>query len=65
MLKKLADDDMSFKRWPRTLGDAFGPYARLHVEPEKTPLSAYFWMATYGVAVGALFYLIVAIKAGA
>jgi len=52
-------------RVARTMSDAFGPYAKLHVEPEKTPLRAYFWMVAYGVAIGSILYLIVAIKAGA
>lgn len=52
-------------RVARTLNEAFGPYAKLHVEQKKTPLRAYFWMVAYGVAVGSILYLIVAIKAGA
>lgn len=52
-------------RIPRTLNDAFGPYARLHVEPEKLSWRAYFWMLFYGVALGVGFYVLVAIKAGA
>jgi hypothetical protein len=50
-------------RVPRTLADAFGPYAKLHVEPEKTPLRAYFWMAAYGVALGIGFYVVVLVRA--
>ena len=30
-LKKLADDEMSFKRWPRTMTEAFGPDAKLTI----------------------------------
>lgn len=49
-------------RVARTLNDAFGPYATLNVE-RKTPLSAYLWMAAYGVAVGILFYVVVLVRA--
>lgn len=65
MLKKIDDADVSFKPWPRTLNEAFGPAAKLHVEPEKTPLRAYVWMLAYGITVGAGLYLLVAIRAGA
>jgi hypothetical protein len=64
-LIKLRDEEMSFKRWPRTLNEAFGPRAKLHVEPEKTPLRAYFWMLAYGAALGAGLYLLVGLRAGA
>jgi hypothetical protein len=52
-------------RVPRTLCDAFGPYAKLHVEPEKTPLRAYVWMAAYGIAIGMGLCVLVLVKAGA
>lgn len=59
--------DLKYERLrsPRTLSDAFGPYAKLHVEPEKTPLRAYVWMVIYGMVIGAGLYLLVAFKAGA
>ena len=59
--------DLKYERLraPRTLSDAFGPYAKLHVEQEKTPLRAYVWMVVYGAAIGAGFYVLVAFKAGA
>ncbi|CAG4900536.1 hypothetical protein [Paraburkholderia saeva] len=59
--------DLKYERLrsPRTLSDAFGPYAKLHVEPEKTPLRAYVWMVVWGVGIGAIWYVITAIKAGA
>lgn len=57
--------DVSFKRWPRTINEAFGPGSPLTVEPQKQPLRAYLWMALYGIAIGAGWYLVVAIKAGA
>jgi hypothetical protein len=62
MLKEIQRERL---RIPRTMNEAFGPMAKLHVEPEKTPLRAYFWMLAYGVAIGIVFYLIVVIKAGA
>jgi hypothetical protein len=52
-------------RAPRTLNEAFGPNAKLHIEPQKQPLRAYLWMALYGVAIGIGWYVVVAIRAGA
>lgn len=59
--------DLKYERLraPRTLNEAFGPMAKLHVEPEKTPLRAYFWMLAYGVVIGAGLYLLVGLRAGA
>lgn len=64
-LKKIDPNDLSFKRWPRTLKEAFGPNAILTVEKRRKPVSEYVWMVVYGVAIGIGWYLIVAIKAGA
>lgn len=61
-LKKLADDDLSFKRWPRTLNEAFGPGAHLYVQPKRYNVRGTAWAVAYGVAIGALFYLIVLVK---
>jgi hypothetical protein len=52
-------------RIPRTLVEAFGPEAKLHIPQKKTPWTAYLWMAAYGVAIGFTWYLIAAVKAGA
>lgn len=65
MLKKIDDADVSFKRWPRTLNEAFGPTAKLYIEPQKTPLRDKLLAFALFAAVGAAWYLIVAIKAGA
>lgn len=64
-LKKINPADVSFKRWPRTLNEAFGPGAKLHVEQRRKPVSEYVWMVAYGVAIGIGWYVLVAIKAGA
>lgn len=63
-LKKLDDSEMSFKPWPRTLNEAFGPGSKLCIEQHRKPFSEYAWMAAYGVAVAICWYLIVALKAG-
>lgn len=52
-------------RVPRTLNDAFGPYAKLHVEPAKTPLRDKLLAFALFASVGAGWYLLIAIKAGA
>lgn len=52
-------------RIPRTLNDAFGPYAKLHVEPKRMPLRDKILALALFAAVGAGWYLLVAIKAGA
>ena len=49
-------------RVPRTLNDAFGPYAKLHVEPPKTPLRDKILAFALFAAVGAGWYLIVLVR---
>lgn len=63
-LKKIDDADVSFKRWPRTLNEAFGPGSKLHVETEM-PLRDKLLAFAYFALIGVGWYLIVAIKAGA
>lgn len=43
-------------RTPRTLSDAFGPYAKLHVEPKRNGPREYAWMAACGVCIGIVWY---------
>ncbi|SKC78493.1 hypothetical protein SAMN05445504_2408 [Burkholderia sp. CF099] len=64
-LKKIDDADVSFKRWPRTLNEAFGPGSKLDVEPPKMPLRDKLLAFAYFALIGAGWYLVVAIKAGA
>jgi hypothetical protein len=52
-------------RVPRTMNEAFGAYAKLHVEPAKMPLRDKLLAFVLFAAVGAGWYLLVAIKAGA
>jgi hypothetical protein len=63
-VKKLDDADVSFKRWPRTLNEAFGPGSKLHVEPKKMPLRDKLLSFAFAVAIGVGWWLTVAIKAG-
>lgn len=51
-------------RAPRTLIEAFGPEAKLHV-PKKRDAKGWLYAIGYGIAIGITWYLIVAMKAGA
>ncbi len=64
-VKKLDDSEMVVRRWPRTLVEAFGPEAKLHVEPQKMPLRDKLLSFAFAVAIGVGWWLAVAIKAGA
>lgn len=64
-LKKIDDADVSFKRWPRTLNEAFGPGSKLTVEPKKMPLRDKLLSFAFAVLIGVGWYVIVGIKAGA
>lgn len=57
--------DISHQRMrsARTLNDAFGPYARLHVRSPRRRFAAVFWMLTYGIGLGVAWWFLVAIKA--
>ncbi|MFM0638043.1 hypothetical protein PQQ63_15180 [Paraburkholderia metrosideri] len=47
------------------MNEAFGAGSKLHVEPEKTPLRDKILAFVLFAAIGAGWYLLVAIKAGA
>lgn len=64
-LKKINEADISYKRWPRTLVEAFGPEAELYVEPKRMPLRERIAAFAVMVLIGIGWYLIVGIKAGA
>lgn len=50
---------------PRTLqGSRFGPYSRLTVE-QKYNANGWAWAIGYGLVIGSIWFVIVAIKAGA
>lgn len=51
-------------RTPRTLNDAFGPYAKLHVS-QRSDAKAWVWAIGCGVAIGFVWWLCVALRAGA
>ena len=55
-LKKIDKADVSFKRWSRTLVEAFGPDAKLHVEPKRNGPREYAWMAVGAVCIGIVWY---------
>jgi hypothetical protein len=64
IVKKLDDAEMVVKRWPRTLVEAFGPDAKLHVEPKKMPLRDKLYSFAFAVAIGFAWYIAVLIKVG-
>ncbi|MFM0141790.1 hypothetical protein [Paraburkholderia sp. RL18-085-BIA-A] len=51
-------------RAPRTLSDAFGPYAQLHIPPKRYNLRGWCWAIGYGIGIGALLYVVVLVKVG-
>lgn len=57
-------DIRHYRATPRSLNAAFGPYSKLHVEKQST-LRGWLYAIAYGIAVGAVWYGIVALKAGA
>lgn len=58
-------DNSQYQRVPRTMNEAFGPYAKLHVARRKSNAHAWAWAIGYGFAVGVFLWLVVAIRAGA
>lgn len=46
-------------RTPRTLCEACGPYAKLHVPSRHPRIAAGAWIAVYGVSIGLVWYGIV------
>lgn len=45
------------RRTARTMNEAFGAHARLHVPEEKpSRIAGFLWMVFYGVAIGAFWY---------
>jgi hypothetical protein len=64
-LKKIDPRDVSFKRWPRTMTEAFGPDAKLTILKPRRVLRERILAYGLFALVGIGWYLIVAIKAGA
>ncbi|MCG5259781.1 hypothetical protein EM868_09140 [Cupriavidus gilardii] len=60
----MIDDTTTDYRVHRSLRDACGPKAQLQVEPEYD-LTDWLLVAVYGIGIGALWYLAVALRAGA
>ena len=58
------DDTTTDYQVHRSLRDACGPKARLQVEPEYD-ITDWLLVAVYGIGIGALWYLAVALRAGA
>lgn len=51
-------------RAPRTLSDAFGPYATLHIPPKRYNLRGWAWAIGYGVSVGIVLYFVLLVRVG-
>lgn len=49
---------------PRTLSEAFGPYAQLHVPPKRYNVRGWAWAIAYGAGIGIFWWLCVAVRAG-
>lgn len=60
----MIDDTTNEYQVHRSLRDACGPKAQLQVEPEYD-ITDWLLVAVYGVGIGALWYLAVALRAGA
>lgn len=44
-------------RTPRTMNEAFGAHAKLHVPQDKqSRIAGFLWVAFYGIAIGAFWY---------
>lgn len=56
-------DVSHYSRTPRTLNDAFGPYARLEPLRRKSRVPAWVWATSYGIAVALFWYGIVFVRA--
>lgn len=56
-------DVRCYRSTPRSLQQAFGPYARLSVPARRRKVAAVFWMLVYGVGIGVAWWLLVAIGA--
>lgn len=57
------NDIRHYRPTARTLNEAFGPGSKLHVE--KRSAKGWLWAVFYGVVIGAGWYALVALKAGA
>ncbi|PTB23483.1 hypothetical protein C9I56_39025 [Paraburkholderia caribensis] len=64
-LKKIDDADVSFKRWPRTMTEAFGPDAKLTILKPRHALRDRILAYALFALIGVGWYVIVGIKAGA
>lgn len=56
-------DIRHYRMAPRSLNDAFGPYARLSVHKRKSRIAPVLWAIFYGVAIGAFWYALVLARA--
>jgi hypothetical protein len=56
-------DCRHYRSTPRSLNDAFGPYARLSVHQKRKPrIAPVLWILAYGFAIGALWYAAILVR---
>jgi hypothetical protein len=51
-------------RAPRTMNEAFGAYAQLHIPPKRYNLRGALWAVGYGIGIGVLLYVVVLVRVG-
>lgn len=51
------DINHSQYRTPRTMNEAWGAYAKLHVPARRRRFAGVFWMAACGIGCGAVWYV--------
>ncbi|MCE4544619.1 MULTISPECIES: hypothetical protein [unclassified Caballeronia] len=56
-------DSHHYRMAPRSLNDAFGPYAKLHIPRRKSRFAPLLWALFYGVAIAAFWYALVLARA--
>lgn len=56
------NDIRHYRPAARTLNDAFGPYAKLHVPPKHYRLRGAIWAMAYGAGIGALWFALLLVR---
>lgn len=63
-MNQFSKDIRHYRRTPRTMNDAWGAYAKLHVPSDKqSKIAGFLWAAFYGVAIGAFWYVLLLARA--
>lgn len=59
----MLERDHQYRMAPRTLNDAFGPYAKLHIPHRRSRVAPLLWALFYGAAIAAFWYALVLARA--